>query len=170
MQVHVCSPCAACGDFVWNYLENHCSSFSEHTLIKTRCMCVLLLRSLCDDDMMTQMHRASPRRASTVVVTSQQMEIIVIHACTQLPHSHLTTRRQWTQARAHQQKKLNKWGNQSRMYFEPTHDTTRPLKQGSLALSSDISSFTTLQREQSSVSVNHHTQKHSQGNKTWGCI
>lgn len=27
-----------------------------------------------------------------------------------------------------------------------THDTTRPLKQGSLALSSEISSFTTLQR------------------------
>lgn len=56
------------------------------------------------------------------------------------------------------------------MFFEPTHDTTRPLKQGSLALSSDISSFTTLQREQSSVSVNLHTQKHSQANKTWGCI
>lgn len=30
------------------------------------------------------------------------------------------------------------------IYFEPTHDTTRPLKQGSFALSSDISSFTTL--------------------------
>lgn len=151
------------GDFVWNYFKNHCSLFSQHAIIKTRCMCVLL-RSLCDDDIMTQMHRASPRRASMVVVTSQRMGIIVIHERTQLPHSHLTTRIQRTQTRA-QQQKLNKLGNYSRMYFELTHDTTRPLKQGSLALSSDISSFTTLQREQSSVSVNLHTQKHSQASK-----
>lgn len=32
-----------------------------------------------------------------------------------------------------------------------THDTTRPLKQGSLALSSEISSFTTLQRGEEAV-------------------
>ena len=32
-----------------------------------------------------------------------------------------------------------------------THDTTRPLKQGSLALSSEISSFTTLQRREEAV-------------------
>lgn len=34
-----------------------------------------------------------------------------------------------------------------------THDTTRPLKQGSLALSSEISSFTTLQRGEEVVRV-----------------
>lgn len=33
---------------------------------------------------------------------------------------------------------------QKKYLLEPTHDTTRPLKQGSFALSSDISSFTTL--------------------------
>lgn len=43
-----------------------------------------------------------------------------------------------------QQPNKQKRRNYSRMCVRPTHDTTRPLKQGSLALSSDISSFTTL--------------------------
>lgn len=96
-----------CGDFVWNYFKNHCSSFSEHILIKTRCMCAAaaaaqIIMWWWHYD--TDAQGLSPRRASMVVVTSQQMGIIVIHNCTQLPHSHLTTPIQWTQTRAHQQK------------------------------------------------------------------
>lgn len=40
-----------------------------------------------------------------------------------------------------------------------THDTTRPLKQGSLALSSEISSFTTLQRGEEAVRAGFRTSK-----------
>lgn len=40
-----------------------------------------------------------------------------------------------------------------------THDTTRPLKQGSFALSSEISSFTTLQRGEEAVRAGFRTSK-----------
>lgn len=119
---------------------------------------------------MTQMHRASlPGELVWLWSLVNRWESLLYtnarscHTAT-WPHQYSEQRRE------HINKKLNKLGNYSGMFFEPTHDTTRPLKQGSLALSSDISSFTTLQREQSSVSVNLHTQKHSQANKTWGCI
>lgn len=50
---------------------------------------------------------------------------------------------QW-KSLVNRQEDENKSDHDSRMNNVPTHDTTRPLKQGSLALSSDISSFTTL--------------------------
>lgn len=40
-----------------------------------------------------------------------------------------------------------------------THDTTRPLKQGSLALSSEISSFTTLQKGEEAVRAGFRTSE-----------
>lgn len=74
-----------------------------------------------------------PLRQHTAIV--EEMGI----TCTWTPTDSTYTNTRWPQCGIYTIRK-----HMSRNYFEPTQDTTRPLKQGSFALSSDISSFTTL--------------------------
>lgn len=75
-----------------------------------------------------------PLRQRTAIVEEMGM------TCTWAPTDSTCTNTRWPQCGIYGIRKQN----MSRNYFGPTQDTTRPLKQGSFALSSDISSFTTL--------------------------
>lgn len=156
--LHKMTHATTCMWCVWtseelNFLKGNAVPFTQkclkHTMQRKKCIMYVCVCVCCSEDhyviMILSRRCIGPLPRDGVWLWSQPSRwesLLHTHARS----CHTTTWVHWTKTSTRQQQQKNKQTPKkySRMYFEPTHDTTRPLKHGSLALSSDISSFTTL--------------------------